>query len=103
MLNLDNYINNSMEVQLFGETINIIEPTVAMISQVTRIEENIPEEPITEMVNAGRIEVALLMLNHNKEGKTFKKEDLMRIPIDGIVELIEQVSRFRFEAETDPN
>lgn len=99
MLDLDRYINNSIKIKLLGKEYDILEPTMEMVMQVDRIEKDLTAENI----HAKRIETALLLLNHNKQKKVFKEEELKKIPFEGITRLIAEISILRADAEKDPN
>lgn len=96
MLDLDKYINNSVRIKIFGEELDILEPNVQMVMQVDKIESDQEEKE-----NA--LEIALLFLNHNKQGRTFTKEQLRKIPLEAIYHLNLEISTLRYKAEEDPN
>lgn len=48
MLDLDRYVNNSIEVKIAGEIYDILEPTLAVNMEVNRIEEDLTEENLFE-------------------------------------------------------
>lgn len=70
MLDLDRYVNNSIEVKIAGEIYDILEPTLAVNMEVNRIEEDLTEENLFEK----RVDVAKLFLDHKPAGKDFFKE-----------------------------
>ena len=49
------------------------------------------------------MDVAILFLNHNKEGRKFEKQDLYDWTTDAITNVINTMSVLRYEAESDPN
>lgn len=99
MLDLDKYINNSIKIKVFGEEFEILEPTMGMVMEVDKIESDLTKQNLHQK----RIETALLLLNHNKQGKRFGEEELSKIPFEGITRLIAEISMLRTEAEKDPN
>lgn len=99
MLDLDKYINNSIQIKLFGKVYDILEPTVAMTMEVTRLEEDLDAENQHEK----RIESAILLLNHNKQGKKFTKEEISALPFEALTRVIAEVALLRLKADKDPN
>lgn len=99
MLNLDEYIDNDIEMQLFGKVIHVKEPSVRMIEKIEKIEVDLNKDNETEK----RVEVALLMINYNKENITFEREEMKVVPYEGIVEIINVVGRMKLKADLDPN
>ena len=98
MLDLDGYINNSVKVKIFGEELEILEPSVQMIMQVDKIES---EEKKDEKVAV--LEIAELFLNHNRQERKFTKEGLKKLPYEALYHLNLEVSTLRYKAEEDPN
>lgn len=99
MLDLDKYINNSMKIRLFGEEYDILEPTIGMNMKVNAIEEDLNMDNL----HAKRIETALLLLNHNKQGKIFVEDEIKKIPFEALSVLLGEIAMFRLKAESDPN
>lgn len=99
MLNLDDYINNHVEVTIFGKNIKIKEPTINMIMDIDKIEKNLTVENLREK----RLEVGLLMINYNVDGEKFTREQLMQLPFEALNVLIDEVAKMRYKADSDPN
>lgn len=99
MLDLDQYIHNSMKIKLHGKVYDVLEPTVAMNMEVDRIEQDLNRENLHEK----RIEVAKLLLSHNIQEKTFSTEELEKVPFEGINQVLVEISLMRKKAELDPN
>ena len=99
MLDLDRYINNSIEIKLFGEVYDILEPTIAMNMEMNRIEEDLTKENLHEK----RIESGLLLLNHNKQGRAFTKKELSALPFEALTRLIAEIALLRLNADQNPN
>lgn len=99
MLDLDKYINNSIGIKLNGEVYDILEPTVRMNMEVDRIESDMTRENLNEK----RLEVAEVLMNHNKQGATFTKEELKDIPFEALSMVIAEIAMLRLKAEKDPN
>ena len=99
MLDLDQYINNSMRIKLFGKEYDIIEPTIAMNMEMNRIEEDLSEENLHKK----RMQAGVLLLSHNRQGKRFTEEELAHLPFEALTRVIAEVALFRLEADNDPN
>ena len=99
MLDLDKYLDNSVEMRIGGEVIHVMQPTLRMIDKIDMIESDLTEDNI----RGKQLETAVLFLNHNKEGRKFEKQDLCEWTIDAITKVITTMSILRYEAETDPN
>lgn len=99
MLDLDKYVNNSIKIKLFGEEVDILEPTMETVMAIDALEQDLTKENVHEK----RIETAVLFLNHNKQGIVYEKEAIKKIPFEAISTLIAEVSAMRYKADTDPN
>lgn len=99
MLDLDKYMHNSIKVKALGKELDVLEPSMDMVMQVSRIERDITEENANEK----RVETALLFLNHNAQGIEVSREDVCRLPFEAISNLIAEVSAMRYQADQDPN
>lgn len=99
MLDLDKYINNSIKIKLHGEVYEILEPSIMMNMELDKIESDLTRKNLHQK----RIETALLLLNHNKQGKHFTEAELKTIPFEGLSRLIAEIAVFKLEAESDPN
>lgn len=99
MLDLDKYINNSLKVKVFGEEYDVLEPTLEILIKTTCIEADMTQENKYEK----QLQTAELLLNHNKQGKEFGKEELKKLPYEALVRLIAEIAILRLKAETDPN
>jgi hypothetical protein len=99
MLDLDRYINNCKEVKVFGESIHVLEPNVGMIDEINEIEKDLTKDNIDEK----RFQVAMLMINFNREGKQYTEKDLKKLPFEAVAAIVEEISSMRLKAETDPN
>lgn len=99
MLDLDKYINNSLKIKVFGEEYDVLEPTLEMLMKTARIEADMTQENKYEK----QLQTAELLLNHNKQGKEFGKEELKKLPYEALVRLIVEIAILRLKAETDPN
>lgn len=99
MLDLDQYINNSMKIKLQGKVYDILEPTIGMNMELSRIEADLDESNIHEK----RLESAKLLMDNNKQGKKFTEAELKQIPFEGLTLALAEIALFRLKADADPN
>lgn len=99
MLDLDEYINNSMKIKIHGNVYDILEPTISMNMEVSKIEEDMDKTNLHQK----RIETAKVFMNHNKQGKEFSDAELKQIPFEGITRILAEISLFRLRADSNPN
>ncbi len=99
MLNLDDYINNTMKVQMFGEEYDIFEPSIGTVMELDKIETDINQKNLHKK----RLESAKLLLDNNRQGKVFSTDELKKIPFEGLSRLLAEISLFRLKADQDPN
>lgn len=99
MLDLDKYINNSIQIHVFGKELDVLEPTMEMVMKVDAIESDMTQENVHDK----RVEIAHLFLNYNKQGIEIKKEEICKLPLEAISRLIAEISVMRYEADHDPN
>lgn len=99
MLDLDKYIENELEVKIFGKKVHVKEITARMMSLINKIEKDMNSGNIGEK----RTEVALLVLNNNRERIVFEEKDFENIPYVVVDKIAEEVSEMKKRVEEDPN
>ena len=99
MLDLDQYMNNSVKIKLFGKEYDVFEPTVGMILEMDQLEADMSEDNVYEK----RIDACLLLINHNRQGREFTADEIKKLPLEAVIRLIAEVSALRLKADTDPN
>lgn len=99
MLDLDKYINNSIQIKLFGEEYDVLEPTIKMIMEMNRIESDLTEENMHKK----RLEAGVLLLSYNRQGKKFTEDELARMPFEALTRVLAEISLLRLKADSDPN
>ena len=72
MLDLDQYMNNSVKIKLFGKEYDVFEPTVGMILEMDQLEADLSEDNVYEK----RIDACLLLINHNRQGREFTADEI---------------------------
>jgi hypothetical protein len=91
VLDLDQYMNNSVKIKLFGKEYDVFEPTVGMILEMDQLEADLSEDNVYEK----RIDACLLLINHNRQGREFTADEIKKLPLEA--------SALRLKADTDPN
>lgn len=99
MLDLDKYMDNSVKIRLFGVEYDVMEPTMEMVMKVDKLEEDLNADNMKDK----HVDLLLLFMNHNKQGKTFTKEEVCKLPYEAIMNVIGEVTSMRYAAEEDPN
>lgn len=99
MLDLDKYIENELEVKIFGKKVHVKEITARMMSCINVIEKGMHSGNIGEK----RTEVAIFVLNNNREGIVFEERDFENIPYVVVDKIAEEVSKMKKRVEEDPN
>lgn len=99
MLDLDQYMNNSVKIKLFGKEYDVFEPTVGMILEMNQLEADLSKDNAYEK----RIDACLLLINHNRQGREFTADEIKKLPLEAVIRLIAEVSALRLKADTDPN
>lgn len=99
MIDLDEYINNSIQIKFDGEIYDILEPTIKTVMQVDKNESDINEKNKYEK----DIETARILMNHNSQGRVFTTEEIRGISLEGLTILISEIARMRVNADKNPN
>lgn len=99
MLDLDQYMDNSIEVKINGSVVNVKQPTVAIVEKVDKLRAEAKDADAAEIWR----KCAVLFMNNNKEGVQFKEEDVMDWTQEAITRVIVAFSTMRYEADHDPN
>lgn len=99
MLDLDKYIDNRLEIKIFGKKITVKEPTPRMFSELRKIEKDITAENTAEK----RVQTAVLFLNNNCEGEQFTEEQINNVPYVAVDLFCKEVVAMREKADEDPN
>ena len=99
MLDLDRYMNHSIEMKVFGKKLEILEPSFEMLMKVDELEKDLTSENLHER----RLKTAELFLNHNKQGVKISQNDIKKLPFEAVSRLIAEVSAMRYEGDQNPN
>lgn len=101
MINLNEYINKTLEIKLGDDLLHVKMPSVATMGQIAVLEKGIGED-ISKDYEIKQKSV-YLMLNDNIEGKEIPMSIIEQIPFNGVMNLFVTISTMRVELETDPN
>ena len=99
LIDLDKYINRTIEFQLNGELIKVQELTPSMFKKVSSYE--MTEDP--EKVYEKQVELVTEMLNRNTSGKKFTTKDLEKLPQSAVNKIYISIVSFTKEPLNDPN
>ena len=99
MINLDEYMAQTEEVIILGETIHIKQPSIFMYEQINDIEKGMNSKNVMEK----RVLAAKVVLDNNTEGKIFNVDDLKKLSRAAIEMLFTKIAEARLRAENDPN
>lgn len=99
MLDLDKYLNITMEIKLNGNVLNIKQPSARTTKEIGKLESGMTEENCLDVKG----KITQLILNNNEEGMKFTKEDIEEIPFKIQDVIVRKVAEMKFEVDTDPN
>lgn len=97
MLNLDVIINKSYKIKLFGEIINVNQPSLKTLKKFNAATDS---EDI-DLLDVQQ-EFVLDILNNNTSARTFKKAEIEALPVSVIVAVIDEISNGVTEADNNP-
>lgn len=101
MINLNEYINKSVEIQLGDELLHVKMPSVENMCQIAELEKGLGVDAAVDYEIKQK--TAHLLLNDNMEGKQISIDTVKKIPLNGVMAVVTEVFRARVELETDPN
>ena len=99
MLNLDKYLNQSVEIQIDGEVIEVLQPSAAMTKEISKLENEITEENYLEV----KSKITYKLLNNNASGKKFSMDQIDIIPYKLQDLIAREITSMVYKAENDPN
>jgi len=99
MIDLDKYLDQTIEFKIKGEVIKVKQPTAFATKKIAQLEKKITDENYLDT----RCEITGIILNSNVEGKIFTVEEIEALPFK-VQEIISvQIATMKFEADNDPN
>lgn len=99
MIDLDRYINRTIEFQLNGELIKVQELTPSMFKKVSDYE--MTEDP--KKIYEKQTGLVTEMLNRNTSGKKFTEKDIEKLPQSVVNKIYISIVNFTKEPLNDPN
>lgn len=99
IIDLDKYINRTIEFKLNGELIKVQELTPSLFKKVTEYE--MTEDP--KEIYSRQVELTTEMLNRNTSGKKFTTKDLYELPQSAVNKIYVSIVSFTKEPLNDPN
>lgn len=101
MINLNAYINKTVEMQLGEDVVHVRVPSTNQMAQIAGVESTIGANEKKTIESKPKI--AQILINNNLEGKKFELDLINQIPLRGLVEIITAVITAKIEVEQDPN
>lgn len=99
MIDIDKYLNITLDIKINGEIINIKQPSAKLTKAISEMEKEINEENYLEL----KTKIAMLLLNNNNSNKIFTLEDADNIPFQVQDIIIKEISNMITKAKNDPN
>lgn len=101
MIDLNAYINKSVEIQLGDDLLHVKMPSVANMGRIAELEQGLGVDAASDYEIKQK--TAHLLLNDNLEGKEIPMSIVEQIPLNGIMAVVTTIFRARVELEKDPN
>jgi hypothetical protein len=101
MIDLNAYINKTVEIQLGDDLLHVKMPSVANMGKIAGLEQGLGVDVTTDY--GIKQKTAHLLLNDNLEGKEIPITIVEKIPLNGIMAVVTTIFRARVELEKDPN
>lgn len=99
MLDLDKYLKQSVEVKIYGQVIEILQPSARMTKEIGQLEKDITEENYLDI----KSKVTHMLLNNNASGNKFTIEEIDSMPFKLQDLITKEVTSMIYEADNDPN
>lgn len=99
MINLDKYLNQSIDMKFNGEVISVLQPSAGMTKEISKMENEINEENYLDI----KSKVVHKLLNNNASSKKFTLEEVDKIPFKLQDLITKEVTSMVYKADKDPN
>ncbi|MBE6055838.1 hypothetical protein [Clostridium sp.] len=99
LIDLDKYINRTIDFKINGELIKVQELTPSLFKKVSEYE--MTEDP--EKIYEKQVDLVTEMLNRNTSGKKFTTKDLDKLPQSAVNKIYISIVSFTKEPLNDPN
>lgn len=99
MLDIDIIINKSHKIKIFGELINVNQPSVKMLQDFNA---SMSADDGVDIFDAQQ-DFVLKILNNNTSARVFKKSEIESLPSSALNAVIDEISRGVKAADNDPN
>lgn len=101
MINLNDYINKTVEVQLGEELLHVKMPSFNQMSKIAALEATIGKSEAK--LYESKPKIALILINNNVQNIDIAQENIDLIPLKGLQAIIAAVMNAKIEVENDPN
>ena len=99
MIDLDKYMDEGIRIKLFGKEVTLKQLTAKLATDIGELESDITEGNAYQ----NRAKITLKILNNNAEKVTFKLEDIEKIPVKLQTSISNEVFKYIYKLENDPN
>lgn len=119
MINLDEILKQGVEIQFLGKQFSIMQPTVTMVKEMAKKEEQLNKIAMQELehqkdnkkpkadVNKSydlRSEITLMILNNNNKNFKFTLDDVKNnLPLKIQMAIYNEVAGYIYDIKNDPN
>lgn len=98
MINLDNYMDKTIDFMFRGELVKVNQATAKMVKKIASLEKYQEGEILDK-----QIEIVTDILNNNTSGKKFKVSDIENLPQRVINTIMKEFTNSIADTEEDPN
>lgn len=98
-IDIDEYIDKTIKIKFKDKMLEVKEPSARLTKQLIALEASIQEENALDVQE----ETVRLILNNNKNGVEFTKDDIEDIPFKVQKIILGKIKTMRERAEKDPN
>lgn len=102
MINLNDYINKTIDFELNGQITHIKLPSSKVLASLSSVQKTIDDKD-TETMFSARPKQAAVLMSFNTEGITYTAEQAAELPDKALLQIINAVLDAKVEADTDPN
>lgn len=102
MINLNNYINKTVDFEIEKDKIHVKLPTCSILAEILKLENGEGSDVPGEDYKIKQ-KCAQLLLNNNTESRVFSDEEMDALPSDAVMAIYTNVMAGKLEADFDPN
>lgn len=99
MIDIDKYLNRSIDIRIFGEVLTVLEPTVKSQKIIAELTKATTAENLQEMNS----KITLEILNNNSNERIFTIADADKLTTKAQVAICNEAFSMINSADSDPN